>query len=209
MSTVTAEATAADLLAELRELVNRYDGAETLDDVRQLADEVTAKLRRARGRISRLARQVAKTEAPAEPKPVAEPAPAPVESKPAAEPKPTQEAPAEVTHIRQIGSSRLNLCPTIGGEATYPGAATCAECAARLEAAERTPAVVPRPRPTPRHITTAHVLLAVISSWWSTGRARTQHWAQCAVRAIRSTGRRAARIATAVRTALARLGGAS
>jgi hypothetical protein len=73
MTTITGEATAAELLTELRELVNRYDGAATLDDVRQLADEVSARLRRARGRISRI---VKSETPPVPPAPVVEPKPA-------------------------------------------------------------------------------------------------------------------------------------
>ncbi|MFY1595535.1 hypothetical protein [Micromonospora sp. WMMD737] len=33
-----------------------------------------------------------------------------------------------VTHIRSIGAHRHNLCPVLGGQATYPGAATCETC---------------------------------------------------------------------------------
>lgn len=71
-ATLTPSATAADLLEELRQLLGRHDGADTLDDVRELADELGTLLRRTRGRIKRLARQD-------------RPAPEPVPETPAAE----------------------------------------------------------------------------------------------------------------------------
>jgi signal transduction histidine kinase len=54
MSAITAEATAADLPAEL---VDRDDGAATLDDVRELLDGVTAKLRRAVRAVKSMSRR--------------------------------------------------------------------------------------------------------------------------------------------------------
>lgn len=33
-----------------------------------------------------------------------------------------------VLHIRQIGAYRHNLCPVMGGEATWPSNATCEDC---------------------------------------------------------------------------------
>lgn len=76
-ATLTAEAAAGDLLDELRDLLNRHDGASSLDDVRALADDVTSALRRARGRITRLGRKATpeKTETPAEPQPAEKPEP--------------------------------------------------------------------------------------------------------------------------------------
>lgn len=70
-ATLTAETAAGDLLGELRNLLERHDGASTVDDVRELADELTAALRRTRGRLTRLSRKTApkKAETPAEPKP--------------------------------------------------------------------------------------------------------------------------------------------
>jgi hypothetical protein len=65
-ATITPATTAGDLLTELRELLQRHDGAETLDQARQLADDVTGVLRRARGRLTRLARKTAPTERPAD-----------------------------------------------------------------------------------------------------------------------------------------------
>jgi hypothetical protein len=56
-ATLTPSATAADMLEELRQLLGRHDGAETLEQLRELTDELSTVLRRARGRIGRLARQ--------------------------------------------------------------------------------------------------------------------------------------------------------
>lgn len=76
MTAVTAAAAGADLLDELRGLLERHDKASTLDDVREIADELTGVLRRTRGRLTRLARKAEpkKTETPAERKAEAVPA---------------------------------------------------------------------------------------------------------------------------------------
>lgn len=79
-ATLTPSATAADLLEELRQLLGRHDGASTLDEVRELADELSTVLRRTRGRIKRLARQ----ERPAAEAESKAPAPPGAEAKPAA-----------------------------------------------------------------------------------------------------------------------------
>ncbi|GAA4626555.1 hypothetical protein GCM10023196_035270 [Actinoallomurus vinaceus] len=98
-ATLTPSATAADLLDELRQLLGRHDGASTLDDVDRLADELTAALRRARGRLARLKRQAAKPEPKHEPEPpaAARAASAPEGERPAPpaeRPRPTFAAPA-------------------------------------------------------------------------------------------------------------------
>lgn len=87
---LTPAATAADLLDELRQLLGRHDGASTLDEIREFADELSTVLRRTRGRITRLARQT-EPEAPAVPPDRAQaerPAPPP-----ASPPRPTFAAP--------------------------------------------------------------------------------------------------------------------
>jgi hypothetical protein len=74
-ATLTPAAAGADLLDQLRQLVQRHDRASRVEEVRQLCDEVTAVLRRTRGRISRLAKVAAEQAAPkakATPKPAAE-----------------------------------------------------------------------------------------------------------------------------------------
>lgn len=79
----------ADLLTALRELLQRHDGAESPEDVGQLLDDVSAALRRARGRVNRFAKRAAEQAPPKAPAPAAEKrteaAPKPV---PAAPPAP-------------------------------------------------------------------------------------------------------------------------
>lgn len=87
-ATLTPSATAADLLEELRQLLGRHDGASSLDDVRDLADELSTVLRRTRGRIKRLARQERPAPEPAT-EPKAEPAPPGTTERPAAEARAT------------------------------------------------------------------------------------------------------------------------
>lgn len=67
MTTLTATSAAEQLLADVRLLLARHDRAESLDDLRELADELSTALRRVRGRISRLAKKdnPADTQAPA------------------------------------------------------------------------------------------------------------------------------------------------
>jgi hypothetical protein len=86
-ATLTPATTAADLLDELRQLVGRHDGATTLDEVGQLADELAGVLRKTRGRIGRMKRQAA-------PKPADEPS-----SKPAEKPAPAAERPAAAKQL--------------------------------------------------------------------------------------------------------------
>ncbi|MGH3381433.1 MAG: hypothetical protein ACRDP6_42565 [Actinoallomurus sp.] len=80
---MTASAAGAGLLDELRQLLDRHDSASTLDDVREIADELTNVLRRTRGRIGRIARKAAVKDPlkPAKPAPQSaakqEPTPAP------------------------------------------------------------------------------------------------------------------------------------
>jgi len=94
-TTITAEATAADLATALRELADRCATATSLDELRECADKLTATVRRARGRINR----IVKASAPpvVEPKPAAAPAPAatkPAPERPAVAEKPRESAPA-------------------------------------------------------------------------------------------------------------------
>lgn len=91
-ATLTAQTAAGDLINELRDLLQRHDGASTLEEARSLADEITVALRRARGRIGRLAR---KTETPAK-KTDPEPEAAPEVKAPRAERTPSVTPPAAV-----------------------------------------------------------------------------------------------------------------
>lgn len=56
-TTLTPAAAGADLLDRLRQLLAEHETAETLDEVRTIADELTAVLRSARGRLGRLTRK--------------------------------------------------------------------------------------------------------------------------------------------------------
>lgn len=79
--TLTAETAAGDLRAELRRIEELLDGADTLDVLRARLDDLTAALRRTRGRLSRLTRK-------AEPAPAEPAAPAPEPTTPERTPAP-------------------------------------------------------------------------------------------------------------------------
>lgn len=111
MSTLTATTAAEQLLADVRQMLARHDGAETVDELRELADELSTALRRVRGRISRLAKreqpaapeqqsqQPAPPPSPVEPS-VVTPAAAP-EKHPVADPLPKVERTAPMTSSSQ------------------------------------------------------------------------------------------------------------
>jgi len=113
-TTITAEATGAELLAELRELVNRYDGAASLDDVREFLDALTKPVRRARGRINRLVKASTPPAPVVKPKPAAEPAPK-AEKPPAAvvkeSMKPAGPKPVITTASPEVIPARPRLAP--------------------------------------------------------------------------------------------------
>lgn len=93
MTTLTATTAAEQLLADVRQMLARHDGAETVDELRELADELTTALRRVRGRINRLAK---KDEQPAAPTLVAPSAPRPNETAPNVAPSaPVEPAPSQ------------------------------------------------------------------------------------------------------------------
>lgn len=85
---LTAEAAGSDLLDELLAVLVRHDGAATPEQIRDLADDVTAVVRRARGWIRRT--RQAKPQQATETKPATAPEPV---AKPA-EPTPAAKAPA-------------------------------------------------------------------------------------------------------------------
>lgn len=149
-ATITAATTGADLLDELRQLLNRHDGASTLDDVRELADDLTAALRRTRGRMSRLTRQARPAEKPTE-KPADKPAPA-AEAVPTEKPAPAPSAPP-------------------AAPADKPQTATVAQ-PERSAAVPAQPAAEPRPHG-PGVAMLAVVVVAVLSVLWFTVSART------------------------------------
>lgn len=97
-ATITPATTADDLIGGLRDLLGRHDGASTLEELEQMADEATALLRRTRGRIGALRKRTrpAPAEQPADDKAkkadAAESKPEPKpEPKPAAQPDPKPE----------------------------------------------------------------------------------------------------------------------
>lgn len=92
MSTVTAAVAADDLLSEIRLLLARHSGAESLDELCELADELTTTLRRVRGRITRLTKAAAPSEPPAAPVAPREPETAPVVQPQQPQPTPTSPA---------------------------------------------------------------------------------------------------------------------
>ena len=153
-ATLTPAAAGADLLADLRQLLARHDGAATLEDLREVADELTAALRRVRGRITRLTRQ-------ATPRPATPAAKAPTE--PAAQERQAEPAPA----------------PSAATPAPKPDTATVAPPArpAAVPQPTRTPdpapalAVPPRPA---RRVSTLRYAMAALTMLCTTvgGRAR-------------------------------------
>lgn len=119
-ATLTAARAGADLVGELREMLQRHDGATTLDEVRELADDLTAALRRTRGRIGRLARKAQPAPAtkpePERAAPAAKPAadppkPAPVSTAPAA--GPMRHAPRRIATFRVALAVVVVLCGTL------------------------------------------------------------------------------------------------
>lgn len=96
-ATLTPATAGAELLERLRALLDRRDAVATLEEVRALADEVTAALRSTRGRIGRLARQAAaasKPAAPKQPAPKVEPVRTPAAPTTAAAERTTPRTPA-------------------------------------------------------------------------------------------------------------------
>lgn len=180
-ATLTAETAADDLLTELRQLLQRHDGAASLDEFRALADDLTAALRRVRPRISRLTRQTAKPAALTV-KPAAERAPEAVAPKPrpsTAEPAARPAAPAAAT-VRPAPSPKPAVVPETGHTAEAP-------------APDTSPV---RPRPAARWVTVLHVAAAVLAVAWSTLTTGTVRRARRLVAAAKGAGRRvAARLA--------------
>ena len=121
-ATLTPAAAGADLLADLRQLLARHDGAATLEDLREVADELTAALRRVRGRITRLTRQATPrpatpaAKAPTEPaaqERQAEPAPAPSAATPAPKPDTATVAPPNTTTVASRFMKLMGLEPSM------------------------------------------------------------------------------------------------
>lgn len=107
-TTLTPATTAAELLDTLRHLLDRHDGAATLDEARAIADELTVVLRRARRRIGRITRHAERTEAVEAPTPAAEatPTPPPVTEPERAEP-PASAAEPQQARMPELLTTRV------------------------------------------------------------------------------------------------------
>jgi hypothetical protein len=105
-TTTTPATVGAEFLARLRALVDHRDAVATLEEVRALADEVTAVLRSTRGRIGRLARQVAAATKP----------PAPKQSAPAPKAEPVRTLTAPPAADTERATPRASV-PGIAGRA--------------------------------------------------------------------------------------------
>lgn len=101
MSTLTATTAAEQLLGDVRQMLARHDGAESLDELRELADELSTALRRVRGRITRLAKKdEAPEQSPETVTPTAAPEPSPAaEASPPSEPNVTVRTPDETQSV--------------------------------------------------------------------------------------------------------------
>jgi len=179
MTTLTAADAGTELLAELRALTGR--DPRTLEELRELADELTGILRRARGRITRLARQ-------AEPEPAVKPEPAPAVPQPkAAEPEPPRPQPVAETAapVRtnetapDPGGPRAVRAGAVEGSrdavpARQPAAPLKGEPGASGPTATVAAGNDEHPasgRPAPRRISTAHYLPAALAVVCTTVRA--------------------------------------
>jgi hypothetical protein len=112
-TTLTPATAGAELLDRLRALVDRHDAVATLEEVRALADEVTAVLRSTRGRIGRLARQAAAATKPPGPARQAETEPV----RPTTAP-----TPASPAAVADIAATPRTPAPGIAGRAVAAAA---------------------------------------------------------------------------------------
>lgn len=168
MTAVTAAAAGADLLDELRGLLERHDKASTLDDVREIADELTGVLRRTRGRLGRLARK-------AEPKKAETPAERKAEAVPARETEPprlTLPRPQDAPPLSAFRVSPLEDAAFLQGRKErsyrdYQRTVLCCELGSRaynaLSTPEKTSPVLPRVVPVPRPVGAVRYVLASVA----------------------------------------------
>lgn len=168
-TTLTAELAAGDLLAELRRIEELLDGVGTFDVLRARLDELTAALRRTRGRIARLDRQA---KPKSDPKPA--PGPKPVEAKP--EPVPA------VPNTAAASAKPAEAKPA--AELVMPKPAP----------AEREPApsvVLARVSQGARHVTAARFMVAALAVTVTALWGRARRTVTRGLRALVSTVRRA------------------
>jgi hypothetical protein len=191
-ATLTPATTAADLLDELRQLVGRHDGASTLDELGELADELSTVLRRTRGRLARLKRQAA-------PKPADEPA-----AKPAEKPAPAAERPAAAEQLPAQPAAEPKQPPPQRPAEPRVARAPGAETRSKRPAPPRARAAAPE-RPPRRLPTTAVLALAAITAVWVILGPRLAPPARAIARAVRSALHRCAAVARSISHRVARL----
>lgn len=152
--TLTAETAAGDLRAELRRIEELLDGADTLDVLRARLDDLTAALRRTRGRLSRLTRKAE----PAEPKPAA-PTPVTPERTPAPGPAQAVKPMLEVPNRPYFSLNRAQLDRLI----EQGDQEAIRENTTREGPSETTPIRVVTPPPASRRIPGTCFALAVLA----------------------------------------------
>ncbi len=153
-ATMTAADAGEQLASDLRAILDS-GYAETLDELREVADELTALLRRTRGRIGRLTRQAKPAEAAPEKEEPKSAAPAPAPERPTASPAPAPRAvPAETRPEARLEPVPVSLVK---------------DQASRTVAATSRPVLslpVPPPsttsRPSPRRICTVRYLFTAL-----------------------------------------------
>jgi hypothetical protein len=183
VATLTAEDVGAELVGDLRALLDHAE-AGTLEELRGLADELTAVLRRTRGRITRLARKTK----PAE---VNRPEPKPAEPKP--EPVPVKVTLPAVTQrpepVAAVPVARP--APTADRSTTGAWAPPPAEPVSLVK--NRPPArpavpvptkATPAQRPSPRHVTAVRYVLTALAVLCSTVGAKVARTVRRAVAAL-------------------------
>lgn len=169
MTAVTAAMAGTDLLDELRGLLDRHDRAATLDEVREIADELTGVLRRTRGRLTRLARKAEpkKTETPAEPKAEAVPARETEQAPRFTLPRPQDAPPLSAYRVSPLDDAAFLQERKERSYRDYQRTVLRCELGTRaydaLSTPERTAPVLPRVVPMPRQVGAVRYVLASVA----------------------------------------------
>lgn len=174
-ATITAASAGADLLDELRQLVNRHDGAASAEEIHQICDEAAKLVGRARRRLARLVRQ-------------AEPEPEPAERKPepATEPQRTAATPPAPAREAERPAPSPAVAPARPTAAAQPPASR----AATIEIRPDRPLSRPAPQPTKQR--RIAVIITMLGCLWSMLRHGTARTVQRVGRAVKSFVRRTA-----------------
>jgi hypothetical protein len=164
---LTPAAVGDDLLGELRGLLDRHDKAGTIDELREIADELTGVLRRTRGRLTRLARKAEpkKTETPAEPK-----AEAVRETEQVPRftlPRPQDAPPLSAFRVSPLEDAAFLQGRKEGSYRDYQNTVLCCELGSRaygaLSTPERTAPVLPGVVPVPRQVGAVRYVLGSVA----------------------------------------------